>query len=156
MSDSLAINDISGGGKSWPGEEGQMGDTISGEIISVERVQQTSFESGEPLFWSNGDKRMLTKVTLQTELQDSDEDDGVRTLHAKGGNFEANKGEGLAMEKAIVEAAKEAKSSSLDAGGKLSIKLSGLSKPTTRGYQPARLYKAKYEAPTQSVSVDDF
>ena len=154
MSDSLALTDLEGGGKSWAPDS--IGDKIVGKITSVKRVQQTDFSTGEPLTWSNGDPRMQTVVELQTDLRDSDDDDGVRTLWLKGGkNFEANEGTGRAGEVALAEAAKKAGAKSIDEGATLKFALTGFAKPTTRGYQPAKLYTAEYEAPTQSVSADD-
>lgn len=155
MSDSLSINDLQSGGKSWGGEGFVMGDKVSGEVISAKRVQQTDFQTGDPLFWSNGDPRMMSQVTIQTDLRDGEDDDGVRTLYLKGGNFEAKEGVGAAGERALVEAMKAAGATSVDPGGKLHVAISGIAKPTTRGYQPAKLWSMKYEPPTQSIAAAD-
>ena len=98
---------------------------------------------------------MLTYVELDTGLSDGDDDDGVRALYCKGGNFEVAEGDGLSAERAIVEAAKKAGVKSLEEGAKLAVVFSGRAKATTRGYQPAKLYTMKYEAPKASVAVDD-
>ena len=152
---SLNIGDIEGGSStSWKPET--IGDKISGTIITVKRVQQTDFTTGEPLEWSNGDPRMQTVVELQTDEGDGADDDGVRSIWLKGGkNYEAAEGEGKSGEVALAEAAKAAGVTSIDEHAKLTAVFSGRSKPTTRGYQPAKLYVMKYEAPKASISTDD-
>lgn len=153
---SLNIGDLEGGAKSWGGEGYSVGDKVTGEIVSAEQIQQTAFDSGEKLFWDNGDPRMMTKVVLQTDLRDNgDDDDGLRTLYLKGGNFDPKEGKGLSGEKALVEAVKAAGAKSIDPGGKLTVLISGLGKPKTRGYQPPKLWTMKYEPPTESISVED-
>jgi len=151
---SLDLNDLQGGSSSWKPED--IGDKITGVITSVKRVQQTDFQTGEPLEWSNGDPRMQTVVELQTELDDGDDDDGIRSVWMKGGaNFEAKEGKGRSGEVALVDAAKAAGATSIDEGAKLQVIMSGLAKPTTRGFQPAKLYSMKYTAPTSTVDVSD-
>ena len=48
---SLDLNDLDGGSKSWKPE---FGDKIKGKIVTVKRVNQTDFTTGEPLTWSDG------------------------------------------------------------------------------------------------------
>ena len=152
---SFNIGELEGsGGASWKPET--IGDKITGTIVKVERVQQTDFTTGSPLEWSDGSPRMQTVVTLQTTLEENSDDDGVRSLWLKGGkNYEAAEGEGKSGEIALAQAAKDAGVTSIDEHGKLTFAFTGRSKPTTRGYQPARLYSAKYEAPVASISAND-
>lgn len=151
---SVNLSDIGGGAKSWSAEA--IGEKISGTIISAERRQQRAFDGHAPLTWDDGSPRMLTYIELQTDQRDPEnpDDDGVRALYAKGGNFEPKEGSGAALERAIVDAVRKAGASSIDAGGKLQVVLTGFGKATTRGYQPPKLYTAKYDAPTSSVSLD--
>jgi len=149
---SLDLNDLAGGSKSWKPE---MGEKISGKIATVKRVQQTDFSDGTPLTWSDGSPRMQTVVELQTDERNDDDDDGIRSIWLKGGkNFEPADGTGSSGEVALAEAAKSSGASSIEEGAKLTVVCSGVAKPTTRGYQPAKLYTMKYEAPKQSISVD--
>jgi hypothetical protein len=134
-----------------------MGDKIKGKIVGIKRVQQTDFTTGAPLEWSDGSPRMQTVVELQTDERNSDEDDGKRSIWLKGGkNFEAASGSGQSGEVALAEAAKEAGVTSIEEGSDLQVACTGLSKPTTRGYQPAKLYKMKLTPHKASVSLDDF
>jgi len=150
---SVGLNEIGGGGKSFPFEN--IGDVAKGRIVNVERRQQTSFDGNEKLTWDDGSPRMLTYIEIQTDLREDDDDEGIRALYAKGGNFEAAEGKGQAMEKAIVDAVKKAGCKSIDEGAELTVGFTGKAKPTTRGFQPAKLFVAQYKAPVASVSDDD-
>lgn len=150
----LSLNELGGGSKSWSAEN--LGDKISGKIKLVERRQQRNMDGGGLQTWDDGSPKMLTYIELETDLQETDDDDGVRALYAKGGrNFEAASGSGTSMEVAIAEAVKAAGASSIDEGGTLAVQHTGLSKPSARGYAPAKLYRAQYKAPVSSVSADD-
>lgn len=150
---SLPLNDLEGGSKSWSPE---VGDKIKGRIVGAKRVQQTSFTDNTPLTWADGSPRMQTVIELQTDERDSDDDDGIRSVWLKGGkNFEPQTGGGSSGEVALAEAVKAAGCNSVDEGADLAIECSGLAKPTTRGYQSAKLYRMQYKAPTQSIPTDD-
>jgi hypothetical protein len=150
----VGLNEIGGGGKSWSPET--IGEKIKGTIRTVDRRPQREFGTGKDLMWDDGRPRLLTYIELETELHDDDEDDGVRALYAKGGkNFEPAQGHGTSMEVAIAEAVKAAGSSSIDEGAMLAIEFTGIAKPTTRGYQGAKLFRAQYKPPVSSVSADD-
>ncbi len=150
----LALSELGGGGKSWSPET--IGEKIAGTIRTVDRRTQREFGSGKDLTWDDGRPRLLTYIELDTELRDDDEDDGVRALYAKGGrNFEPAQGNGTSMELAIAEAVKAAGASAIEEGATLAIQFTGIAKPTTRGYQGAKLYRAQYKPPVTSVSADD-
>lgn len=139
------------GGKSFKFE--RIGDTIKGEIIKAEVRQQTSMD-GQLLTWDDGSPRKQLVVTIQTDAHDTDDDDGVRSIYAKGGNFEIAKGEGTSMRNAIAEAVKDAGASSLDPGDELAVCFTGESK-AKRGYSPAKLYVAGFKKATHSVKAAD-
>ena len=151
----LDLNEIGSGSKAWSTDT--MGDAVKGRIRLAERRQQRGFDGGAPLTWDDGSPRMLTYIELETDLRDpdSDDDDGVRALYAKGGNFEVAEGKGTSMERAIVDAVKKAGASSIDVGAILTVGYTGVAKRTNRAYQPAKLYTAKYEPPTKSVDIGD-
>ena len=149
----LDISEVAGGGKSFQFDE--IGDKCSGKITLIERRQQRAFDSGKPLEWDDGTPRMLTYVEVETSLRDDDDDDGIRALYCKGGNFEIAEGQGVSAEQALVQAAKDAKVKTLDEGGDLDMVFSGRSKATVRGYQPAKLFVARYSPPVASVAADD-
>lgn len=141
-----------GSGKAFKWEN--MGDVCVGIIESCEVQQQTSMEDNTPLTWADGSPRMQLVITLQTEYRDDDEDDGIRRLFAKGGKWETAQGSGTSMKDAIADAVRKAGAKSLDSGAKLTVGFTGLGKSRNRGYQAPKLFQAKYEKPTQSVSAE--
>ena len=66
--------------------------TAHGIVLSQQRVQQTDFESGDPMFWKDGRPRLKVVIELQcdpsevegnpTEFETAD-DDGKRMLHVR-------------------------------------------------------------------------
>lgn len=91
INDLDAINaDLMGGSaRSAFGRDVEAGTEISGEIISVLRRQRRHRETGEPLFWVNrrptvaesGRPVLDSIVIVQTDAQDDDEDDGLRSVY---------------------------------------------------------------------------
>ncbi len=143
-----------GGGKAAKFE--QVGDLVEGTIVSAEIKQQTDMETGEALTWSDGRPRNQLVVTLQTALRDGgDDDDGVRRIYAKGGNYEVASGVGSSMKDAIADAVKKSGAKSLDEGGTLKVAYTGEGKKTNRGFSAPKLFRASYKAPVSSVDADD-
>jgi hypothetical protein len=151
---SLPLSELGGGAKAWSADN--MGDKIVGKITLVERRQQRAIDGGKPETWDDGSPRMLTYIELQTDEHIDDDDDGIRSLYAKGGrNHEPAQGSGTSMEVAIAEAVKAAGCNSIDEGATLAIQHTGVAKVNVRGHNPAKLYRAQYKAPVSSVSADD-
>src|SRR5262245_50735424 len=148
----VSVDELGGGGsKAWSAEN--LGEKVSGVIKLCERRQQRSLDTGKPETWDDGSPKMLVYIELETNERDDDEDDGVRALYAKSGrNFEPAQGSGTSMGVAIAEAVKAAGEKALEEGGQLAVQYSGIAKVTTRGYNPAKLYKASYKPPVSSVS----
>lgn len=148
------VNDFlfQGGAKSFPFET--IGDIVRGTIISCEIRQQTSLEDNTPLFWNDGTPRKQLVITLQTTLTDSEDDDGQRTIYAKGGRFEIAKGEGTSMRDAIADAVKAAGAKSIDPGDELAVGFTGEGKGK-RGFNAPKLYAASFKKASKSVSAKD-
>lgn len=148
------VNDFlfQGGAKSFPFAE--IGDIVRGTITSCEVRQQTDLENNKPLFWDDGSPRKQLVITLQTTLHDDDDDDGLRTIYAKGGRFEIAEGEGLSMRDAIADAVKAAGGKGINPGDELAVGYTGKGK-ARRGYQPAKLYSASFKQASKSVSAKD-
>jgi len=145
---------LSGGSKSFKFED--LNDVVEGVIESVAVRQQTNVETGEPLFWTDGQPKKQLVVTLQTDIRDSDDDDGIRTIYAKGGNYQAKTGSGKSMKDAIVDALKQAKAKNLEVGARLKVGYTGIGQKTKAAYSAPKLYTAKYTAPAPpAVSEDD-
>ena len=153
---SLPLSELSSGAKSWGGTGFGVGDKIAGIIVGVKRQQQTGFDDNAPLFWDNGDPRMMTVVEIQTDLSEDGDDDGIRSLWLKGGsNYEPAEGSGASGEVALAKAAKDSGADSIDEGAKLQAAITGMAKPTGRGALAAKLWTMKYDAPVQSVAAGD-
>ena len=146
-------NDFLFGGGGGAAKFEEVGDTVEGEITDVKVTQQTSMEDNTPLTWPDGSPRKQLVITLQTDLRDNDDDDGIRRVYAKGGNYEAASGTGTSMKDAVAEAVKKAGAKSIETGGRLKIGHSGIGKKTNRGFSAPKLYRAVYEPPKASVSA---
>jgi hypothetical protein len=119
-----------------------VGDTVVGHVVDAQPRQDVDFRTKLPSTWEDGRPKMILVVTLQTDEQDSDEDDGMRKVYARG-----------AMLQAINAAVRRAGVRGLAYGGKLGIKFTG-TEPTNMG-SPKKLYSAKYEPPVEMVSIPD-
>lgn len=146
------VNDylFGGGAKAFQFEN--IGDICHGTVISAEIRQQTSME-GEALVWADGTPRKQLVIVVQTD-EISDEDDGQRTLFAKGGRFEVATGEGTSMRDAIADAMRLAQAKSLDPGDELWVGYTGIGKGR-RGFSPPKLYSAKFRKASAGVKAAD-
>lgn len=105
--------------------------------------QQTDFDSGEPLTFSNGDPRMQLVVTGTVDESEriDPEDELLRREYIKG-----------EKQKAVGAALREAGAKTLEVGGKLWIKCLGEEKIAgTR--KSKKLYKAAYKKPDKAAAA---
>ena len=82
--------------------------TVAGE---PEHTQQTDFDSGEPLFWPDGNPKMQLVIPVVTENTEDDDDDGSRRWFVKGQSKQA-----------LTKALRAAKRRNVEEGGLLRIK----------------------------------
>ena len=148
------INDFLMGESGKAFEFGAIGDTVSGEILDMKKRQQTDFQTGAPVFWSNGDPKMMLMVQLKTDIQESEDDEGIRNVYLRGGNFTALKGKGTASLVAVKDAVKKS-GKPIEVGGTLTLQFSGEGPAPAKGMNPAKLYTASYIPPTYSVELDE-
>lgn len=125
------------------------GDTVTGKIVSADVRQQTDMDSGEPLFWPDGKPRNQLVLALQTSEQDSDEDDGRRSVYIRGGNMPGS------TQAAVTAAIREAGADKLRLGGTLTLTLTGTQQVPGKKYQQ-KLYKANYAAPDKDAEIGSF
>jgi hypothetical protein len=145
------VNDylFQGGAKAF--QFNNIGDSVEGRIVTAELRQQTSIENVK-LFWDNGDPRMQLVITLATKLQDNDEDDGLRTIYAKGGRYDTASGEGASMRDAIADAVRTMNEKRLEAGDELVVAFTGLGQ-AKRGYSAPKLYTAGFRKAKPGVDA---
>jgi len=142
-----------GTGKAAKFEE--VGDEVKGVISDLKVSQQTSMEDNTPLTWADGSPRMQLVVTLSTDLREDENDDGARRLYAKGGRYEVATGAGTSMKDAIADAVKKSGAREIAEGGVLRVAHTGMGKKTNRGFSAPKLFRATYEAPSKTVTVDE-
>lgn len=150
------INEFLMGGSGKAFEFNAIGDTVSGVIKEMKKRQQTDFVTGEPQYWNDGSPKLMLVVQLQTELQESEDDDGIRTVYLRGGNFTVAKGKGSSSLVAVKDAVKRSGAEDgIQPGGKLTMQYSGEGPAPAKGMNAAKLYTASYQPPSYSVSLDD-
>ena len=140
---------MAGGAKSAKFEN--PGDAVKGIVEAADVTQQTDLKTGAPKTWDNGDPMMQLVITLQTDLDDEgDDDDGKRKLYLKGSKPETSLG-------AVKGAIREAGAKGIEIGGELVLQYTGDGEATQRGFNPPKLYRAKYTAPApiNQAAVDD-
>jgi len=141
------------GGKSFPFEK--IDDVVVGTVISAVVAQQTDVETNTPLTWADGSPRNQLVITLQTELHTRDDDDGIRTIYAKGGKYDVDKGEGTSMKDALAKAVRDGGGSGIEPGDKLAVAFSGLGVRKNRAFNAPKLYTASWTKGVQAVSGRD-
>lgn len=153
MSDEANDFLFGGGAKAFPFDN--VGDTVSGPIVSMQKRQQTDMQTGKPAFWDDGSPKMMLMITLQTELQDSDEDDGMRSVYLRGGNHTVVSGKGTSSQVAVKDAVRRSKAERIETGGVLTLQFSGVGKQANKGFNPPKLYVASYRPPSYAVEIDE-
>jgi hypothetical protein len=120
------------------------GDTIRGQITSLEMQQQRDFTTQAPMTWDDGRPRMQLRIVIATDLRDNDEDDGSRAVYVKG-----------QLQQAVRDAVRTAGASKIEIGGTLAVRYDSDGEPPKKGLNAPKQYKAKYEAPVaQTTAVD--
>ena len=138
------------GGKSFPFNN--INDVVTGEVLSAEVRQQTDVDTGEKLFWTDGSPRNQLVITLQTGLQNGDDDDGIRQVFAKGGKHDVADGEGQSMKDAIAKAVRDGGGTGLNPGDQLAVAYTGNGVKKNKAYTAPKLYSASWK-PAKPASV---
>lgn len=141
---------LGGGGKSASFDN--IGDSITGTILSAEVKDQTDIGTGKPLTWDNGEVKKQLVVKLQTSLADDGDDDGVRAIYVKG----SKKAGSRSLHDAVASAVRQAGAKSLEVGGTLTVTHDGTEPSATRGFSDRKLYSATYAAPNKAAQTGDF
>lgn len=140
---------------------GRVGDTkmlevwVEGTVVGETEVnQQSDYDTGELLFWSSEGKPVMDNgggrynpvqqmiITLQTEAQEDEDDDGLRKLYIKTGE----------QKKALKAALAEAGVRGIKEGGRLRFRWTGERPSKNPKFGMARLYEAEY-TPPEAVEV---
>lgn len=113
----------------------EVGDRVEGTITNTRKLEDRDMD-GELRTWPNGDPKHVWVFDLDT-------DDGAHALWVRGN-----------MVTAIREAAQKSGVSNM-VGARLTVEHHDLGEPSKKGYNPAKLYRAKIEA-AAPTSDDDW
>ncbi len=130
------------GGNSFPFD--RIGDTVTGQIVSLQEVQQTDLQTGEPKMFANGQPMMMYRVSLATQLRDpaNPSDDGHRDVYLKG----SRKSETQSSLAAVLDAVRAATGGTdLEPNATLTLTYIGDGPASQRGFNPPKLYQATYQ-----------
>jgi hypothetical protein len=152
MSDDANDFLFGGGAKAFPFDN--VGDTVTAVIVAMEKRQQTDMQTGKPAFWDDGNPKLMLMVTLQTDLSDGEDDDGMRSVYLRGGNHVAVSGKGTSSQLAVKDAVRRS-GGKIESGGTLSLQFSGIGKQANKGFNPPKLYVASYKSPSYAVDMDE-
>lgn len=135
-------------GKSVPSisfKDAKIGDSFTGVITDAEVAQVRNYETGEPEFWEDGNKKVQIIVTLATDYVDpeAEEDDGSRKVYLFG--------QKLAAAKAALKASGMTK---LEVGTKFTITFSGEKPASNKKYNNVKVYSITLEKGTSNPGVD--
>ena len=144
MSTTHDVDDFLAGGAKVPAAKfGAVGDTVVGTVVDRDVIPVTSFETGAPETWPDGNPKLQLVVTLQTDQRDGPEDDGKRRLFAKKPS---------AMLQAIIDVT-AGKGHKLAPGGRLAVQYTGDKPHENPRFNPIKQYRAEY-VPPQQAGVD--
>jgi hypothetical protein len=139
----MGLLDYAAPGAKFP----EIGTRVGGEVTQDAReMQQRDFDTGEPLYWDEEKERPRLQLVIEVQTDDRDpkldDDDGLRTLYAKGD-----------MLRAIRQACKRVKVKEIKPGGKLWVEFVA-EEPPPRGKKghPTKLYAAEYTPPAAAES----
>lgn len=141
------------GAKAFPFDH--VGASVTGVITDLDVRQQTDMQTGEVQYWADGRPKQILVITIQTELQDDEADDGLRTLWIRGGNFMIASGKGSSALTAVKDALRKAGAKDLEIGATITMTHSGMGKASNKGFSPPKLYTADYQPAVRNVSVDE-
>jgi hypothetical protein len=122
-----------------------IGTNVSGRVTGKpQELQQTDYDSGDPLVWRDGSPRMQWVITVQTDRCDDAEDDGRRRIFAKG-----------QLLKEIRRAVRQARAKDVVDGGFLSVTYIRDGERIDGGPgKPPHVYEATYTPPDDSADEE--
>lgn len=127
---------------------GSKGARVAGRVVrDAVEVQQRDFDTNEPLFWEDGNKRMQLVVTVDTGNIDPtiEDDDGERAIYVKGQMLAATK-----------KALRKTRSKWINQGGYFAVTLID-EEPLPKGKRgnPKKIYDVEYEPPADRAEGDE-
>lgn len=144
--------DLGGGGDSFPFDK--IGDEIEGYVQEMIERQGSDMETGEPAWWDKEQTRpkMITVLTLQTNLREIPNDDGRRSVTLSGSKKPESRSR-MAAALGAVKAATGGSQMQFNAWFKMRFVEEGA--PVKRGYNGPKYYEAWYRPPVMDLDGND-
>lgn len=71
----------SGGGKAAFNKDSMPGTIVTGTVLDIKTRQKKEYGTGKPMFSQKGNPKYEALITVQTNLQETPDDDGRRTIY---------------------------------------------------------------------------
>ena len=120
-----------------------IGDQVQGTILSCVTRQQTE-PGGKAKFYEDGNPMMQLVITLLTNEQEDEDDDGLRAVYVKG-----------QLRAALRAAVLKSGEHGIAEGGELVVRFASEVPPKTKGFSAAKHYKVGYRPPPRQVEIPD-
>lgn len=111
---------------------------VKGTVVSMDVLQQRSYDTDEPLFWDDGKPRQQLRIILDTA-------DGPLAVYAKQPSD---------CMRAVRDAVRDAGAGKIDAGGVLAVQFVGTDEPRKPGMNGQKLFRAQYQPPSIAAGND--
>ena len=121
-----------------------IGDSVAGEIVRSDTMQQRDIKDGKPLFWDDGKPKESLVLSIQTGEAVDDEDDGIRNVYVKVPSQ---------MLTALRIALRQARAKGIENGAGIRITYVSEKPAESKGMSPAKQYEVAYEPPTRVTTL---
>lgn len=118
-----------------------IGDQVQGTILSCVTRQQTE-PGGKLKFYEDGNPMEQLVVTILTQEQENEDDDGLRAVYVKG-----------QMRAALRAAVLKSGEHGIEEGGEIIVRFSAELPAQTKGFSATKQYRVGYRPPSRQVAI---
>lgn len=115
------------------------GDLVRGPVVAVAVRQVRDFQSGTPETWDDGNPKQQVVISVQTDLREDGDDDGIRSIYIKWWGQ---------PKQAFQDALRAAKAKDIDTGGQFAAQYTGDGEKPRAGFSAPKLFAFEYRPPT--------
>lgn len=112
-------------------KDSKVGDSISGNVTAVATRQARDPQTNKARTWENGDPVIQVVVSIQTDLQTEENDDGIRSVFVKWWGVQR---------KAFLDALKTANQTDLSIGQQFTATFSGTEKASNKAMSDTKIF----------------
>jgi hypothetical protein len=122
------------------------GDSVTGTVVSWREAQMMKFDgeaqkpTNEPDFWPDGNPKMQAIIVLDTGEQDSEDDDGMRSVYVSS----------TRAKRALIDALRKGGVKEPEAGGTLTMTYTGDDPKSKNPRNPGKMFSASFVKGTTS------